>query len=213
MKKEPLSMKTSHILFSISCGLCILFGGCVSGPDIQRTRPDDVRTLTTGFGASDFQQCTNQMVDSMLSSQGLTNKLAKQFGDKTPVLAFGLIENRSYNLGLPLDSLGDSVKIRLINSGKFDVVEMDMNDEITQNILKMMDNPGYNPADVMNVAGRAVQDYILRGYLIELQETNGVVKDVYYKLTFKLFNMRTGKIDWMDEAEIRKTAKRGAIGW
>ena len=206
-------MKHPFAFFSISFSVALLFTGCASGPDIQRTRPDDVRTLTTAFGASDFQQCATQMVDSILSSPGLAKKLATQFGDNTPVLAFGRIDNRSYNLGLPLDSLGDSVKIRLINSGKFDVVEMDMNDEITQNILKMMDNPGYNPSEIMNVAGRAVQDYILRGYLIELQETNGVVKDVYYKLTFKLFNMRNGKIDWMDEAEIRKTAKRRAINW
>ena len=34
-------------------------------------------------------------------------------------------------------------------------------------------------------------------------------RDVYYKFTLKLMNLKTGLVEWQDEQEIRKTAKRG----
>ncbi|HNC04265.1 MAG TPA: hypothetical protein PLY05_13045, partial [Agitococcus sp.] len=36
--------------------------------------------------------------------------------------------------------------------------------------------------------------------------------DVYYKFTLKLMNLKTGLVEWQDEQEIRKTAKRGLLG-
>ncbi len=37
-------------------------------------------------------------------------------------------------------------------------------------------------------------------------------RDVYYKFTLKLMNLKTGLVEWQDEQEIRKTAKRGLLG-
>jgi len=37
-------------------------------------------------------------------------------------------------------------------------------------------------------------------------------RDVYYKFTLKLMNLKTGLVEWQDEQEIRKTGKTGLLG-
>jgi PBP1b-binding outer membrane lipoprotein LpoB len=55
-------------------------------------------------------------------------------------------------------------------------------------------------------------EYLLTANISEISQSRGRVQDVYYKFTMSLKNMKTGLIDWSDEKEIRKVAKRGVFG-
>ena len=46
-----------------------------------------------------------------------------------------------------------------------------------------------------------------------MRESSDNVRETYLKLTLRLFNLRTGKIDWADDHEIRKTQRRSSVGW
>ena len=55
-------------------------------------------------------------------------------------------------------------------------------------------------------------EFMLTANLSEIEQTEGRVKDVYYKFTMNLRNLRTGIIEWADEQEIRKQRTRSIFG-
>ncbi len=55
-------------------------------------------------------------------------------------------------------------------------------------------------------------EYILSGNFAEIEHKVDDVRDVYYKFTLNLKNLRTGLLEWSDEKEIRKVWKRSTFG-
>lgn len=172
----------------------------------------ETRTLTRNFSRSDLQMSVMTMVDSMLGSPGLQRKLAMQFPNKIPTISIppGALKNETYQMGLDLVSLTDSIRTKLINSGVFEFVDV-LSDSLLQNEMQrdMVMGAG---SDVIETGQQAVADYILYGRLSEMREGDSWSKESYYKLTMQLVNKKTGKIDWADEQEIRKESRRPVFG-
>ena len=192
-------------------GIISIICGCAS-PKARYDDPTGPRTSTTGFTAYDFQQCTSAMVDSMLANSSLDCKLREQFQCR-PTISVGHITNRTMQLGLELDTIATSMRTRIVNSGKFDYVDQTMDNTLISVIVNDKDNPLNDSAQTIEFGQQRPADYLLYGELIELRETDGRTRDVYYKLTLNLLNKRTGRIDWTDEKEIRKVGMKPAIGW
>ena len=65
----------------------------------------------------------------------------------------------------------------------------------------------------MWIQGRQVgADYFLFGEITSIKKAAGRVQDVYYKFTLNLVNIESGLIEWAEEKEIRKQAKKPLIG-
>jgi PBP1b-binding outer membrane lipoprotein LpoB len=47
-------------------------------------------------------------------------------------------------------------------------------------------------------------DYILTGDLASIRQAVGSDEFIYYKMTAKLTNIRTGILEWTDEKELKK---------
>mgnify|MGYP001157981020 FL=1 len=61
--------------------------------------------------------------------------------------------------------------------------------------------------------GRQVgADYFLYGEIASIRKRSARVEDVYFKITLNLVNIGSGLIEWADEKEIRKQARRPLIG-
>jgi PBP1b-binding outer membrane lipoprotein LpoB len=54
----------------------------------------------------------------------------------------------------------------------------------------------------------AAAKYALEGEIVSIVKQNANTKDVFYKMTLKLYDVQEGTIEWQDEKEIRKTSKR-----
>jgi hypothetical protein len=55
--------------------------------------------------------------------------------------------------------------------------------------------------------------YMLYGNLSSIVKQAGSDKDVYYKMTMRLMDLKTGLIEWADETEIRKQEAKSLLGW
>ena len=54
--------------------------------------------------------------------------------------------------------------------------------------------------------------YMLYGNLSSIAKTGGSDKDVCYKMTMRLMDLKTGLIEWADETEIRKQSRKASWG-
>ena len=50
--------------------------------------------------------------------------------------------------------------------------------------------------------------YSLEGEIVSIVKQNMNTKDVFYKMTLKVYDVEDGSIEWQDEKEIRKTSRR-----
>ena len=50
--------------------------------------------------------------------------------------------------------------------------------------------------------------YRLDGSISSIIKKTSDLKDVYYKMNFRLIDIETGIVEWSDEKEIRKSQKR-----
>ena len=73
---------------------------------------------------------------------------------------------------------------------------------------------GYVDAEKAKGPGQqAAADYVLTGEVSSIIQEVGDDKLVYYKMTSKLTNLRTGVIEWTDEKELRKKFEKQGVSW
>ena len=66
--------------------------------------------------------------------------------------------------------------------------------------------------DAVAVGQQDAPRYMLTANLSEIRQTAGRVRDVYYKFTMNLRDLKSGRLLWADEQEIRKVKTRAIIG-
>ncbi len=195
---------------AIMCAFCMLAGGCATDGSPYRD-PGEVRGQTTEFSAYDFQLCASAMVQSMLANYNLDRRLAEQFKDRRPVIAIAPLRNATYRM-IDLRPMVDTIQSALVNSGKFDFVDRETERIMIDEIRHDMDSPLVADGESVGFKTQTAANYLLTGTLAEIRDDDGRTHESYYKLTMKLHNKRTGKIDWSGEKEIRKVGRRALIG-
>lgn len=175
----------------------------------------EARIHSTGVGAYDIQQNVVAMVDSLLSNPVFARKMREQFPDgKRPVISVQPLINDTRQLNLKLDAITNSISTRLINSDKFEFMDLPANNEVYVGIISDIMSGIGNPARQANLLGMQDRpDYILTGQLQEISESSGRTKDSYYKLTMRLVNLQTFKFDWAEENDIRKVRTKSKFGF
>ncbi|PTL78624.1 penicillin-binding protein activator LpoB [Vitiosangium sp. GDMCC 1.1324] len=110
-----------------------------------------------------------------------------QPGQQLPVVRVGPLKNKTPE---PIDmvSLGDTIQTGLAQTGRFAPLDT---------------APGE----------QASADYVLTGELSSFVHRAGNDQLVYYKLTAKLNNVRTGTVEWTVEREIRKKFEQMPVTW
>ena len=203
-------------LFVSSAVLAVLVSGCVTDDgDSPYRDPREMRGRTTDFTTYDVQQCATALIDSLLGSPALEKKIKSQFGDKTPLVAIRL-ENLTYQLSAT-DKLKklmfNTIESRLLESGRFDFVDRMAERLLTDDTVHEIDGPIVKDGGAAEFNNAEGADYLLAGELEEFREGDGRVHDTYYKMTVKLYNKHTKRIDWSGQKEIRKVSTRPIVGW
>jgi len=133
-------------------------------------------------------------------------------GGRRPVFYIQTVRNRT-DEHIDTRAVTDKIRVTLLKSGKvrFTAVS-DVKDEIV-NQLEFQTSSGMVDPATAKAMGRLVgADYFLYGELASIRKSAGRVKDVYYKFTLNLVNISNGLIEWADEKEIRKQAKKPLFG-
>ncbi|MFY9398458.1 MAG: penicillin-binding protein activator LpoB [Desulfomonilia bacterium] len=197
-------MRRIVTIASLLC-MALWMAGCASSSRVTYGDPEQVETVTTEFGSTDLQMIADKMVNSLLSIPALTS-------GQRPVLYVHRVKNRT-DEHLDTKSVTDKIRTALLNSGQVRFTAIDeVNDELIRQ-LEYQANSGYVDPRTSSSIGRQVgADYFLFGEITSIRKSAGRVEDVYFKFTLNLVDIESGLIEWADEKEIRKQAKRPLMG-
>jgi penicillin-binding protein activator len=194
-----------HMMF-LSVALVIIFSsGCASTPNVSYGNPEQVETVTTDFGSTDLQMIAEKMVNSLLATPLLQS-------GKRPVMYVSSVKNKT-DEHIDTKSITDKIKVTLLKSGRvqFSAVS-EANDEIIKQLEYQNLTDYVDPSTRKNLGKQVGADYFLYGEITSIKKKAGKVEDVYFKITLNLVNISTGLLEWADEKEIRKSAKRPLLG-
>ena len=197
-------MKSHMMLLSVA--LVIIFSsGCASTPNVSYGNPEQVETVTTDFGSTDLQMIAEKMVNSLLATPLLQS-------GKRPVMYVSSVKNKT-DEHIDTKSITDKIKVTLLKSGRvrFSAVS-EANDEIIKQLEYQNLTDYVDPSTRKNLGKQVGADYFLYGEITSIKKRAGKVEDVYFKITLNLVNISTGLLEWADEKEIRKSAKRPLLG-
>ena len=193
-------MKTTLNLFA-AAALAALLAGCAT--TVEYGDATSSKPISTGFGSSDLQQIAAAMVDSMLADEVLQDISQSD----PPLLIVDKVKNKTMQ-HIDTESVTDSIRTKLIRSRKFS-----FQDRTTEAALN--EELAYQQGAASAPVEADQQDaprYMLTANLTEIEQNQGRVKDVYYKFTMNLRDLKSGRLIWADEKEIRKQKTRSVFG-
>ena len=161
------------------------------------------KPISTDFGSADLQQIAATMVDSMLADEVLQDISV----DGPPLLIVDKVKNKTLQ-HIDTESVTDSIRTKLIRSRKFS-----FQDRTTEAALQ--EELAYQQGAAKDAVASGQQDaphYMLTSNLSEIEQEQGRLKDVYYKFTMNLRDLKSGRLIWDDEKEIRKQKTRSVFG-
>ena len=188
-------------LFAAAGLLALLASGCAT--TVEYGDETSSKPISTGFGSSDLQQIAAKMVDSMLADEVLEDISA----DGPPLLIVDKVKNKTMQ-HIDTESVTDSIRTKLIRSRKFS-----FQDRTTEGALN--EELAYQQVAAAAPIASGQQDaprYMLTANLSEIEQTQGRLQDVYYKFTMSLRDLKSGRLLWADEKEIRKQKTRSIFG-
>ena len=193
-------MKTT-LKWIAAAALAAMLAGCAT--TVEYGDATSSKPISTGFGSSDLQQIAATMVDSMLMDEVLQDISA----DGPPLLVVDKVKNKTMQ-HIDTESVTDSIRTKLIRSRKFS-----FQDRTTEAALS--EELAYQQAAATDPIPAGQQDaprYMLTSNLTEIEQEQGRLKDVYYKFTMSLRDLKSGRLIWADEQEIRKQKTRSVFG-
>jgi uncharacterized protein (TIGR02722 family) len=187
--------------------LTVTVAGC-GGKKVKYGDADAVETTTTDFGSTDLQRIAEKMVDSILTFPPVVEVTNK----RRPVIFVDKIKNKTTE-HIDTESVTDTISSRLLRSGKFRFVDMTKVAAVKQQLEYQNESGMVDPAAATQMGKQIGAEYMLYGNLSSIVKRSSDVKDVYYKFTLKLMNLKTGILEWSDEKEIRKTKEKSLFGF
>lgn len=183
----------------------LLLAGCAS--KVNYGDATDVETVSIDFGSTDLQIIANQMVGDLLNFPPVV-QLTMQ---RRPVVFVDQVQNRTTE-HIDTESVTDSIRTRIIQSGKFRFVDMKVVERVRQQFDFQLESGMVDPATAVTMGRQIGAEFMLYGALTSIVKRSGKTQDVYYKFTLNLMNLESGIIEWSSEKEIRKTKSRSLFG-
>ncbi|MHB8872630.1 MAG: penicillin-binding protein activator LpoB [Myxococcaceae bacterium] len=167
--------------------------------------PNTIEMLSDRFNENDLQLIAKKMVDSLSNSKAFAAIQGR------PIVVVGKMKN-STSEHIDLTSLADKLEVHLGRTGKFLFVDKGARVEIAGEYEYQ--GSGYvRPDQAKGKGAQASADYLMTGEISSIVQEVGSDKLVYYKMTTKLHDLRTGIIEWSDEKELRKQFEKKGVSW
>ena len=168
--------------------------------------PNVIEMLSDKFNENDLQLIAKKMADSMGAA-------AASFAPPParPLVVIRTFKN-STSEHIDIKSLQDKIFVALSKTGKFTFQDVAARKDVAEEYEYQ--GSGYVDADKAKGPGQqAAADYVLTGEVSSIIQEVGDDKLVYYKMTSKLTNLRSGVIEWTDEKELRKKFEKQGVSW
>ncbi|MCK8497172.1 penicillin-binding protein activator LpoB [Myxococcus sp. MISCRS1] len=170
--------------------------------------PNEIEMLSDQFNENDLQLIAKKMAESLASSPRFSTPRPD---GSLPIVLVGKLKN-STSEHIDMRSLGDKIQTALAQTGRFAMVDQAARQDIAEEYEYQQS--GYvNPNAAKGPGQQVSVDFLMSGDLASIIQEVGRDKLVYYKMTAKLSNVRTGLIEWTDEKQIRKKFEKRGVSW
>lgn len=167
--------------------------------------PNVIEMLSDQFNENDLQLIAKKMVDSLVASKAFA-KIENQ-----PTILIGKMKN-STSEHIDMRSLADKIQVQIAKTDKFSFMDKGVREEIAEEYEYQ--GSGYvKPGESKGPGQQASADYLMTGEITSIIQEVGSDKLVYYKFTAKLHDLRSAKIVWTDEKELRKKFEKKGVSW
>ncbi len=168
--------------------------------------PNVIEMLSDKFNENDLQLIAKKMADSM--GQAAPNFSATP---QKPLVILRTFKN-STSEHIDMKSLQDKLFVALSKTGKFAFQDLAARKDVAEEYEYQ--GSGYvDPNAAKGPGQQSAADFVLTGEIASIVQEVGAEKSVYYKMTSKLTNLKTGVIEWTDEKELRKHFEKQGVSW
>jgi len=167
----------------------------------EYTDPDRVILLDDRYNESDMKIMADALVDSLMKHPIIVD------AKKVPVFQVEKVVN-STSEHIDMQSLTDKIRTALIKSGKVQFHDKGERDTLSEE-YEYQNKSGNVSKETAKERGHQIgSDYMISGDFSSNVQELGEKKVIYYKLTLKATDIKTGIITWTDEKEIKKLFKK-----
>jgi uncharacterized protein (TIGR02722 family) len=191
-----LTMTRPRIVLSLLAGLWLACSTERAFTKGEYTDPNEIDLLSDEWAPSDLQLIAKKVVGDLQTSPAFAQIQGR------PVVIVGKLKN-STSEHIDMQSLADKIQTQLANTGKFAFVDASARQAVAEEYEYQQS--GYVRPDQAKGPGQQfAPDYIMTGELASIKQRVGSDEFIYYKMTAKLTNIRTGLLEWTDEKELKK---------
>lgn len=186
----------------------VLLTGCqtmsptVGSSDVSYGDSKAVEAVTTDLGSTDIQMVSEKMTQSLIQHP-LVQDLIKKRG----LMMASPVQNKTSEY-FDTQQITDTILVQLQKNGVRYVIESNNMQNQVDELRRQNQSGLYNQSKTAKVGKMQGAQYRLDGSVSSIVKKNSSVKDVFYKVNLRLIEIETGIVEWSDEKEIRKTAKR-----
>ncbi len=189
-------------------GATVVLTGCpttLSQPTVRFARDVNygdakaVETVTNEFGSTDLQLIAEKMVGSLLTDPLLNDR---------PTVTLSAVRNKTSEY-IDTKSIMNSIQTALVKSRRVRFVRSADEMQAGVDELQRQNQSGlYKANTTAKIGNMTAAKYSLEGEIVSIVKQNKNTKDVWYKMTLKLYDVEEGFVEWQEEKEIRKTSTR-----
>jgi uncharacterized protein (TIGR02722 family) len=191
-----LTMTRTRIAVSLLAGLWLACSTERAFTKGEYSDPNEIDLLSDEWAPSDLQLIAKKVVGDLQASPAFAQIQGR------PVVIVGKLKN-STSEHIDMQSLADKIQTQLANTGKFAFVDASARQAVAEEYEYQ--GSGYVRPDQAKGPGQQIApDYIMTGDLASIKQRVGSDEFIYYKMTAKLTNLRTGILEWTDEKELKK---------
>ncbi|WP_415033151.1 penicillin-binding protein activator LpoB [Azonexus sp.] len=189
-------------VLALSLSACQTTSPTVGDGSVSYGDAKAVETVTTDLGSTDIQMITEKMTQSLLQTPEIQTAIKKR-----QLLMASPVKNKTSEY-FDTRLITDTILTQLQKNGvKYVIESEDMQNQVDE--LRRQNQSGlYKNSKSAKMGNMQGAKYRLDGSISSIVKRGSNVKDVYYKMNLRLIEIESGVVEWSDEKDIRKSAKR-----
>lgn len=189
-------------LLALALSACQTTSPTVGDGSVSYGDAKAVEIVTTDLGSTDIQMIAEKMTQSLIQTPEIQTAIKKR-----QLLMASPVKNKTSEY-FDTRLITDTILTQLQKNGiKYTIEGEDMQNQVDE--LRRQNQSGlYKKSKSVKMGNMEGAKYRLDGSISSIVKKNSSMKDVYYKMNLRLVEIETGVVEWTDEKEIRKSAKR-----
>ncbi len=174
-------------------GLCLVMGGCATNK-VSHDKVKPLETTATKVGSTNVEQIALDMTDKLLSARTIA-----EITKTAPAIVFVDAVSNKTTEHINSQAIKNSITYRIGQTNRFQFVSEAKISEVSQALNLEPQDGLVNQVQAINFAKMVGAQYILSTSLALSSPINATQVGVFYKLTMRLIELKTGLSIWTDE--------------